>query len=96
MLPEFDIVASIPRSRIPAVVTALMMRLAEPEEPAQPMQSDTSDLMLTTEEAAALLRRSPRWIYRNARKLPFVRRLSARSMVHSRKGIERYLASRKG
>jgi hypothetical protein len=52
--------------------------------------------MLTTEEAAALLRRSPRWLYRNAKRLPFVRRLSPRSMVHSRKGIERYLASRKG
>jgi len=55
---------------------------------------DDADTMLTTEEAAELLRRSPRWIYRNAHRLPFVRRLSARSMLHSKQGIERYLASR--
>jgi len=52
------------------------------------------DTMLTTKEAAKLLCRSPRWIYRH-KHLPFVKPLSARSMVHSKRGIERYLATRK-
>ena len=58
-------------------------------------EADPHDRMLSAEEAASILRRKRRWIYRNAHRLPFVRRLSARSMLHSKQGIERYLASRR-
>jgi hypothetical protein len=100
MLPDFDPLtvppAEIPvtLSRLAAWQSQLAARLIAVPAPA-PQTADT-DTMLTTEEAASLLRRSPRWIYRNAHKLPFVKRLSARSMLHSKNGVERYLASRKG
>lgn len=90
-------VSAIPRDRIPALIAALAARLLlEPEQSVeQATQTEADDEMLTTEEAAAMLRRSPRWIYRNARRLPFIHRPSPRSMLHSKKGIARYLASHK-
>lgn len=94
-LEELD---AIPAEEIPAAIMRLSARwIARPAPAPAPAadRDDEGDPMLTTEEAAALLRRSPRWIYRNARKLPFVRRLSSRSMLHSKKGIEKYLASRR-
>jgi Helix-turn-helix domain len=100
MLPDFD-PASLPAEQIPAVLiqlaglqTALAVRLMAAPAPA-PQTAALDDEMLTTDEAAKLLRRAPSWIYRNAHKLPFVKRLSQRSMLHSKKGVERYLASRK-
>ena len=94
--PAAIALADIPAAltQLAAVQTALAARLMAAPAPAP--QTDDGDTMLTTEEAAALLRRSPRWIYRNAHKLSFVKRLSARSMLHSKKGVERYLASRRG
>jgi hypothetical protein len=53
------------------------------------------DQMLTVDETAALLRRKRRWIYSHADSLPFVRRLSPRSLLCSRKGVERWLAARR-
>jgi hypothetical protein len=94
--------ASIPSAEIPAAIAilaalsgALAARMLAAPMPAPAGANDESDTMLTTEEAAQLLRRSPKWIYRNAKRLSFVKRLSARSMVHSKRGIERYLATRK-
>jgi len=52
------------------------------------------DEMLTVAEAAKLLRREPRWIWRH-KNLPFVRRISARSLLCSKRGVETWLASRK-
>ena len=90
MIPPFD-PDTIPRSKIPALIMALTARLLEPApepevEPAEP------DRMLTTEEAAALLRRSTKWIYRHQKGLPFARRLSARSWVYSELGLRKWLA----
>lgn len=100
MLPDFNPLlvppAGIPAalSRLAAWQSQLAARLMAVPAPA-PQPATADDEMLTTEEAAKLLRRAPSWIYRNAHKLPFVKRLSARSMLHSKKGVERYLASRK-
>jgi hypothetical protein len=57
--------------------------------------SSEPDVMLTVVEVAARLRREPRWIYRQAAKLPFVRRISRRSILCSQQGLERWLANRK-
>jgi hypothetical protein len=94
MLPD---IANLSRAQLVALLIVIGGRLAEESEPLTPaaLPQPEPDEMLTTEEAAAMLRRSPRWIYRNADKLPFVKHLSKRSMVHSRKGIERYLATRR-
>lgn len=51
--------------------------------------------MLTVAEAAKLLRRSTRWIWRNKRRLPFVKEITSRSMLCSKRGVEAWLASRK-
>jgi hypothetical protein len=95
MLPD---ITNLSRAQLAALLTAIAGRLAgepEPPTPSAPKEPEPPDEMLTTEEAAAMLRRSSRWIYRNADRLPFVKHLSERSMVHSRKGIERYLATRR-
>jgi hypothetical protein len=52
------------------------------------------DRMLTVDEAAARLRRSRQWIYRHADRLPFVRRLSRKSLLCSESGLNAYLAAK--
>jgi hypothetical protein len=61
---------------------------------AKPEQAE-KDRMLTTAEAAAMLRRKPSWLYRHSH-LPFVvKRTSPRSpLLCSEQGIRRYLARR--
>ena len=54
----------------------------------------TGDL-LVIDEAAALLRVSPRWLYRHAKHLPFARKLSRKVLRFSRAGITRWLATRR-
>jgi excisionase family DNA binding protein len=51
--------------------------------------------LLTINEAAALLRVTPRWLYRHARKLPFTRKLSRKVLRFSRVGLERWLERQK-
>jgi hypothetical protein len=84
---------SIPRERIPALIAALAARLLEPElvEPV----SDQPDRMLTTLEAAKLLRRSTKWISRHRASLPFARRLASRSWVFSESGLRKWLSRQK-
>ena len=55
-------------------------------------QPVASDKMLTVEEASTRLRRSRRWLYRNADRLPFVRRVSKKSLLVSESGLNAYLA----
>jgi hypothetical protein len=69
----------------------LLSRSSKP----QPAESDPDDELLKPDEAAALLHRKPRWIYRNAHRLPFVRRLSPKSLLCSKKGLDRWLAAQK-
>jgi Helix-turn-helix domain len=90
MLP--DDIASIPRSEIPKLLIALSARLLEPEPEPEPAADDK---MLTTEEAAKLLRRSAKWISRHRRNLPFARKLSERSWVYSQTGLNRWLSARR-
>jgi hypothetical protein len=52
------------------------------------------DELLTVRQAAGLLRREPRWIWRHKR-LPFVRQISSRSLLISRRELEKWLASRR-
>jgi hypothetical protein len=55
-------------------------------EPAEP------DEQLTVAECAAKLRKSSRWVWRNADRLPFVKRMpGSRSMLISRKRLETWL-----
>ena len=57
--------------------------------------ADIDDEMLRVDEAALILRRKPQWIYRNAARLPFVKRISRKSLLCSKNGMSRWLAARK-
>jgi hypothetical protein len=65
----------------------LMVAAAAPEA-----ASDEPDHLLTTVEAAAMLRRSVKFLYRRNGKLPFARKLSDRSWVYSEQGLRKWLA----
>jgi hypothetical protein len=56
---------------------------------------DDPEATVDVHEAARLLTMSTGWIYRNARRLPFTRRVGTRALRFSVPGIRRYLASRR-
>ena len=56
---------------------------------------DGPDTTVDVREAARLLAMSPGWLYRNARRLPFTRRVGTRALRFSVAGIRRYLATRR-
>jgi predicted DNA-binding transcriptional regulator AlpA len=59
--------------------------------PATPEADETVDVR----EAAKLLGMSPTWLYRNAKKLPFTRRVGPRTLRFSVAGIRKYLVGRR-
>lgn len=57
--------------------------------------SSSDEPMLTVREAAKLLNVSPRWLYRRAGKLPFMRRLQSSKLLRvSRTALLNYMAAR--
>jgi hypothetical protein len=66
-----------------------------PEQSAVTRPFDDNDRMLTPDEASVVLRRSRQWIYRHSKTLPFVKRISRKSLLCSQAGMKRWLASRK-
>ena len=54
-----------------------------------------ADRMLTAEEAAEMLSMSTDWLYRNAKKLPFTRKVGPKRLRFSQRGIIKWLESRK-
>ena len=56
--------------------------------------SGNADKLLTLEEAAEILGMSVKWLYRNAQKLPFTRKLGRKTLRFSHNGIQKYLAAR--
>jgi hypothetical protein len=57
--------------------------------------ADEDENWLTPNEAAPILRRKNRWIYRNAGRLPFVRKVSGRGLLCSERGLRRWLERQK-
>ena len=49
------------------------------------------DRLLDTEEASKVLQVSPDWLYRNSRKLSFTRRVGARALRFSYRGIQTWI-----
>jgi hypothetical protein len=99
-------IAALERTSISALLmrnavvqSALTAQLASVEgqgnQSRQSAPADGDDQMLTVDEGAAMLRRRPQWIYRNAASLPFVKRISRKSLLCSKNGIIRWLATRK-
>ena len=57
--------------------------------------SGSEDRLLSAEEAAAILSVSVDWLYRQAKKLPFTRKLGPKMVRFSYQGILKWLATRK-
>ncbi|SRR5258708_2592331 len=77
-------------SAIQGVLTARL--LVTP--PAHDSATD-ADRLLTAEEVAHRLGVTKRWVQRRAKRLPFSRRISARSVRYSEAGLKRWLRSRR-
>ncbi|HSY79339.1 MAG TPA: hypothetical protein VK884_07010 [Verrucomicrobiae bacterium] len=58
-------------------------------------RQDEETNWLSVEQAAAKVGRSPRWFYRNAKRLPFIKRLSRKVLLVSESGMMRWVASQK-
>ena len=69
----------------------ILHRLDGPEEPAP--QPEPAPGLLSIEEAAARIRMSTSWLYREAPTLPFARKISNRWRFDAR-GLEKYLRTR--
>jgi predicted DNA-binding transcriptional regulator AlpA len=52
------------------------------------------DRLLDIDEASKLLSVSPDWLYRNAKSLPFTRKLGAKMLRFSFQGIKKWLSTR--
>jgi len=65
------------------------------QEVVEAINGQGSDRLLTAEEAAKVLSVSPDWLYRNAKRLPFTRKLGPKMLRFSSQGIQKYLATRK-
>jgi hypothetical protein len=69
----------------------ILLGPTKPDQPEEPADGE----MLTVDEAAIRLHRTRRWIYRHAKSLPFVKRLSPRNLVCSERKLSRWLEQRK-
>jgi len=54
-----------------------------------------NDALLTVDEAAVLMNVTPRWLYRHAAKLPFVRRINRKNLRFSEGALRRWIAAKK-
>ncbi|MEE8076636.1 MAG: helix-turn-helix domain-containing protein [Candidatus Binatia bacterium] len=70
-----------------------MMR--EEIQEALSQNSHTEECLLTAEAAAGMLSVSPDWIYRNAKKLPFTRKIGPKMLRFSQQGLLKWLTTRK-
>jgi hypothetical protein len=103
LLADFARIRQVPlpvRSALVVRLAALIAALSSSDESAElklvsrraAARLQPDDQMLTAKEAAPMLRRGVRWIYRNADRLPFVKRISCRSILCSKAGIQKWLA----
>lgn len=81
---------------VAAVLDSVLAALRTlPEAPAAPVADDqAAPALLTPAQAAERLGVSVRWLYRHAKSLPFVRRLSRRALRFDPAGLRRWVASR--
>jgi predicted DNA-binding transcriptional regulator AlpA len=104
-LPNHERLNTLPPEEIPALLaqlaaiqSILAARLvATPISAAAPSshQPEESNQLLTAEDAAKILRVTPRWLYRHANRLPFTRRLSRKCLRFSEAGLRRWAETRR-
>lgn len=88
------------QGRAAAVLTALAAAALAATETAQEARASkptpaAGDRTLNADQIAAKLGQTRRWVFRNARKLPFVRRISRKALAGSEAGLRRWRDSQK-
>jgi hypothetical protein len=83
-----------------SAVSALIVRFLEfagdsEIEGRHTMENTGEKRWITPEEAADIIRESPRWFYRNAGRLPFVRRVSRKKILISAPEMHRWIDARR-
>jgi predicted DNA-binding transcriptional regulator AlpA len=99
LISDPDQIGDIPLEEIPDVVgviesvkTRLLTRLYGTTTPtAEPDVQCVEDRLLDVREVAERLSVKPKWIYDHADGLPFVKRLSDRTLRCSERGLNRWL-----
>ena len=81
-------------AQLAAAQSTLAARLMVAASQPAPRQDEETN-WLSVEEAAAKVGRSPRWFYPNAKRLPFLKRLSRKVLLVSEAGMMRWVASQK-
>ena len=76
-------------------VGQLKALVREEVESAKGANGHGEDHLLTAEDAAGVLSVSPDWLYRNAKKLPFTRKLGEKMLRFSSQGMQKWLNTRK-
>ena len=74
---------------------AILRRIIREEIGTLKTEVNGQDRLLDAEEAANRLSVSEDWLYRNAKKLPFTRKLGPKMLRFSSDGIQKYLSMRK-
>jgi len=74
-----------------AIQLAIITRTAAPIDHAN---GNGSVRMIDADTAAAVLGKPRRWLFDNARRLPFVRRISRKTLLCDEAGLNRWLQSR--
>jgi hypothetical protein len=88
--------AAVLLGRVGIATAALQARLlAAVVDQNKPSIASDPEKMITVAEAAERLHRVPRWFYRHAAQLPFVRRISRKTLLISEPGLAKWL-ERKG
>lgn len=97
MVLTFD-PAAIPREQIPAVISELaaaQSMLAARLVDAVIPEPAPAENYISVAEASKRYHRSPKWFYRNAKRLPFMRRLSRKVLLVGERGMERWIANQR-
>jgi predicted DNA-binding transcriptional regulator AlpA len=77
------------------LLEGLLRRIIREEIETLKTDVNGEDRLLDAEEASKLLCVSEDWLYRNAKRLPFTRKLGPKMLRFSLIGIPKYLATRK-
>ena len=99
LVADPDRVADVALEDVPSLMgvlaeigARLQLRLNTPSLPPQEQKPhQDEDRLLTITEAAQRINVRPRWIYSCQKRLPFVRRLGARTLRVSEQGLEKWL-----
>jgi predicted DNA-binding transcriptional regulator AlpA len=84
-----------PSHTLEIALEGLLRRIVREEIGTLKTDVNGQDRLLDAEEAAKLLSVSEDWLYRNAKKLPFSRKLGPKMLRFSSDGIQKFLATRR-